>query len=149
MTARWASSKVHKRRAARLEDSTCLTLLLLAALADNLKPQVYPPGTVVMYQGDVAGAMYFISRCRLSYQKVSRHRSTCISHSLGWPGLLSGCAEVWNQDKTQMYGVKNEGASVSRIAYRGGTATPLIVVRHIGGGLLLTGLVDMSRGVLR
>jgi|EP01043_Picozoa_sp_COSAG02_P050821 hypothetical protein len=91
-----------------------------AALADNLKPQVYPPGTVVMYQGDVAGAMYFISRCRLSYQKVSRHRSSCTSHSLGWPGLLSGCAEVWNQDKTQMYGVKNEGASVCPVSRTGG-----------------------------
>ena len=60
----------------------------IEALVEKLKPQAYPPGTIVMRQGDVAGAMYFVS---------------------------GGCAEVWNSEHTVMYGVKNEVRHTNKI----------------------------------
>ena len=33
----------------------------IEALVGKLKPQAFPPGTVVMRQGDMAHAMYFVS----------------------------------------------------------------------------------------
>ncbi len=52
------------------------------ALEAKLKPTSYPAGAHVIQQGDVASAMYVIA---------------------------SGVAEVWNEDLTVMYGVKQEG----------------------------------------